>query len=288
MISNFILNQGRYLFRGVRILAFHSVPDRSKFERNIKYILNHYNIISVEKLQIEAYLNKRPSLIITFDDGYSSVIENGLPVLKMYNVPAIMFVCPGIILGMKTFWWDIVSEYINYTFNEPIKRKVEEIKLKRYLKSINDVKRREIVDELNSKMRLKVKHNIADISMLKEWLDAGMILGNHTWDHPILNMCTNEEQVSQIKSSHYKLMEMFGSAPKFFAYPNGNVSDIAIDTLQELDYEFAFLFNHKIAKQSDDRFKISRLRLDADASLHRTASIVSGWHDFMFHSFKNI
>ena len=102
LIPKFIL---RYR---VRILAFHDVKDKTKFEKLINYLNRNYNIISMEDFKRHV-LEKNPlpkySLIITFDDGDISVLENGLPVLKKYNCPATVFIITDYINKNVDFWF---------------------------------------------------------------------------------------------------------------------------------------------------------------------------------------
>lgn len=43
------------------------------------------------------------SFLVTFDDGYTSVRDDALPVLSELGVPAVLFVCPGL-LGERSGW----------------------------------------------------------------------------------------------------------------------------------------------------------------------------------------
>lgn len=92
-----------------RILLYHefteTVPTETKysvvstpkrFEENICYLLNHgYTIIPLEAL-IEFQNNTRAlpqkSVVLTFDDGYTSNYSLIFPILKKYNIPATIFV----------------------------------------------------------------------------------------------------------------------------------------------------------------------------------------------------
>src|SRR5690606_31850115 len=73
---------------------------------------------------------------------------------------------------------------------------------------------------------------------------AGVAVGNHTLTHPCLHQCTGEAIAKEIGQAHAILSEVLGRAPRAFAYPNGDVDRRAIQTLKELEYETAFLFDH--------------------------------------------
>ncbi|MFD0274845.1 polysaccharide deacetylase family protein [Kitasatospora sp. NPDC127111] len=53
-------------------------------------------------LTLDRYLNgdvPRRSVLVTFDDGYRSMLDEGLPLLRRLRVPATVFVLPGLLDG---------------------------------------------------------------------------------------------------------------------------------------------------------------------------------------------
>lgn len=88
------------------ILSYHEIAEKSQtldstyavsphnFEQQMHWLVeNGYNFISVEDiLKYHKNGKKLPNkaVLITFDDGYSSVYENAFPVLKKYKIPTII------------------------------------------------------------------------------------------------------------------------------------------------------------------------------------------------------
>ncbi len=94
------------------ILAFHNTDDRfsiginnykpNKLKRLCKYLkVEDYKFCAL--LEILASPNKQSSLSFTFDDGYKSFLENAIPILKEYSIPATVFISSGMI-GRKNSW----------------------------------------------------------------------------------------------------------------------------------------------------------------------------------------
>jgi len=74
------------------VLCYHSVPwDRVKRFKHQMAILDRTAKSLPADFQGELQNGIRHA-IVTFDDGYNSVIENALPVLKMYRIEATLFV----------------------------------------------------------------------------------------------------------------------------------------------------------------------------------------------------
>ena len=53
-------------------------------------------------------LPERP-VLITFDDGYRSVLTIAAPILAAYNLPAAVFVCTGPMADRRLLWFDDVA-----------------------------------------------------------------------------------------------------------------------------------------------------------------------------------
>ncbi len=82
-----------------KILLFHSIEnqinkkdlyslDKDTFEKMIIFLLEmNFNFVSFN----EVYSNDN-NIIITFDDGFSSVLNNALPILEKYEIPFHVFI----------------------------------------------------------------------------------------------------------------------------------------------------------------------------------------------------
>lgn len=87
----------------VSILFYHRVADAhpndwtmpcKTFAKQIDWIERHFDIISLEEAQrrIGSGVNSRPSVALTFDDGYTDNCEFALPLLLRKNLPFTYFV----------------------------------------------------------------------------------------------------------------------------------------------------------------------------------------------------
>jgi poly-beta-1,6-N-acetyl-D-glucosamine N-deacetylase len=88
------------------ILSYHEVADRGEalvplyavtptdFVRQLDWLRNHgYRFVGVDDV-LAARQGKRPlpdkAVLVTFDDGYQSVYDHAWPVLKLFNIPAVI------------------------------------------------------------------------------------------------------------------------------------------------------------------------------------------------------
>jgi peptidoglycan/xylan/chitin deacetylase (PgdA/CDA1 family) len=112
---------------------------------------------------------------------------------------------------------------------------------------------------------------------LLTWVAAGHSLGNHTWDHPLLDRCEPDEQRRQVAQAHEWITGKFDPDHLLFAYPNGNRTALSERVLRELGYRGAVLFDHRLSNLSEP-LRISRLRSNADGNLARFRATLSGVH----------
>ena len=112
-------------YQTVPVLTYHKFtrngsPDamtvrEADFEAQMRYLReNGYRVIPLddlfEFLQFRRQIPAR-SVVITFDDGWRSMYDIALPVLKKYGYPATLFVYTDLIVGSRdTLSWDQVRE----------------------------------------------------------------------------------------------------------------------------------------------------------------------------------
>ncbi|MEU4464762.1 polysaccharide deacetylase family protein [Streptomyces sp. NPDC024017] len=101
--------------RGPLVLMYHGVGRRSaeedffnlfvspdRLRRQLTALLRR----GWTPLTLDAYLHRtvpRRSVLLTFDDGYQAMVDEGLPVLRELKVPATVFVLSGL-LGGRSRW----------------------------------------------------------------------------------------------------------------------------------------------------------------------------------------
>ena len=265
----------------LRVLAYHAVPDAASFERQVGYLIRHFNLITARQAVAVIARNEtidRP-LWITFDDGDSSIVERGLAALNEFDVSATLFVCPGMIDSTEPFWWEVIEMAIAEKV-ELEGRLVAPGELSR-LKLVHDNERRvqvrKIGEALEDRIGRRPMGDQLTTGDLHRWIAAGNFLGNHTWDHPLLNMCEPQEQRQQIAAAHEWLTDNFSLDNLLFAYPNGNHSPAAEAILRELGYAVGVLFDHRVHRGRNP-LQTSRIRVNSADGLSEFKAKVSGIH----------
>ena len=172
--------------------------------------------------------------MVTFDDGYFSN-SRVVPVLEEFDVPAVVFVSTGHVMGGKCFWWDVLyREGLGRGASAAeIAEETERLKLLRTEEVEADLARRFGRDALRPRGDADRPFTAAE---LKDFAAHRLVtLGNHTADHAILPRYTPEEMRRQLRDAQDVLREVTGAAPAAVAYPNGEYSDAVVEAARSVD-----------------------------------------------------
>ena len=106
--------------RGV-ILMYHSITrstlnpqylrvDPDRFASHIQAVSETFEAVPLVTLA-ERVLTGMPGAVvaISFDDGYADNLEQALPILRRFGVPATIFVATGPVFSGERFWWEEVE-----------------------------------------------------------------------------------------------------------------------------------------------------------------------------------
>ena len=87
------------------------------------YLKKNYNLVSLDNL-LNFEKKDKPSISITFDDGYKDNLVHALPVLNELNVPATIYVITKFFENDFSIWWCELQDYlwknlenIKFTYN---------------------------------------------------------------------------------------------------------------------------------------------------------------------------
>lgn len=281
----------RALGERLRVLAYHGIDDPLRFDAQMAELRRHYRPVSASDvicaLDGKAALPDR-AVWVTFDDADPGVVRAGAPVLARHDISATLFVCPGLVDTEEPFWWDVVAAATEQGVSG-----LTTAQLLTELKQADDADRRSRVADLQRALEERGNRSWhgsqVTSQQLISWLNAGHSIGNHSWDHPCLDRCTPENARHQVRDADDWIRRFDPHAPRLFAYPNGNWSPAVEAELVELGYAVGLLFDHQLASSaSPDRMRLSRLRIDAAADIHRFRAVVSGAHSTAFHLARSL
>lgn len=275
--------------RQVRVLAYHAIDDPEGFARQVEVLAHRYHPISLADLDAArtgaAALPDR-AVLVTFDDGYRSVLTEAAPLLRSYRIPAVAFVVAGLLDSQKPFWWDEAAALARQGGRTRTMTWTDPVELVRRLKEVPDERRLEALADLRSSASgPSPEGRHVTRAELGELRAHGFTIGNHSLTHACLPKCTASKIAQEIEEAHATLTDALGESPKTFAYPNGDADGRCRQVLKRLGYRVAFLFDHRITRYRDQHpLALSRLRVSTHAEPARFDAILAGTHSMVHHA----
>ena len=227
------------------------------FEKQISYLKKKYSIISLN----DNWDNiTKPSVIITFDDGYFDNYKNAFPILCKYEVPATIFVSTGRLNTISEPWCDDIERIIllnNKLIGKEITIDFNFLGKKRmYIKDKDDLRimyhivhdtllkmssthRDSIIRDFISKYGaapIREEHRYLNDVELKKMSESPIItIGGHTVTHTRLSNQDRYTQKKEIIESKKCLEKIIGKEVTTFSYPFGGKKDYNEDTIDILE-----------------------------------------------------
>ena len=233
------------------VIMYHNISKKQKlvnkycvsqqqFENDLKYIQSKgYNCISTKELIDYVYngykLPEKP-FMITFDDGHESFYEIAYPLLKKYNMKAIM---------------SIVGEYTNlYSQQEDHNIDYSYLNWKQ-------------VNELNNNDFTEIQNHTFDMHKITSIRKgAGKAKGESFEDFKKI-------LIKDTKKLNTLILNYTGKKSNIFTYPYGNISEKSEEILKEIGFLGAFTCSEKVnflTGNPDELYKIGRFNRDGRIS----------------------
>lgn len=237
--------------RRLSIFAYHGIWDTDdvcrdeaisveQFDWQMRLLSRVFNIIPL-KQAIAAMENgtlPKRAVVLTFDDGYENNLSVALPVLQKYRVPATFFITASAV-QQGVMWNDLVKEAIYRC--DKAELNMPELGLEQ-VGICSTAEKSELIDQLLEKlkaMRLQQQREAVALicqrtgitperrlmlteQQLRQFASTeGVTVGCHTFYHPMLSVCSQDEVMADLQASKAYLQEIVGEPVDYFAYPYG-------------------------------------------------------------------
>jgi peptidoglycan/xylan/chitin deacetylase (PgdA/CDA1 family) len=260
------------------VLSFYAHnPNRQLFEKCIIWLRNKgFRFISSKEL-VDIIENKqkiKKAVWLSFDDGWKGNVENVIPILEKYNIPATFFISTKPIED-GYFWWTIAEKYKSLL---PISFKD--------LWSIPENQRKEIIENIVNNIRNKgveIEREAMTIEDIQRISKNNLVtIGSHTVNHAIIPNCTDVELEYEINNSKKELENWTGKEVKYFSYPNGDFDGREKEILEKYGFELAATTENKFISLESDIYFIPRFSVMNDGSFAENLCHMLGiWQPFI-------
>lgn len=273
------------------ILIFHQVlarpdplrpdaPDAFLFEQQLTTLAEYFQVLPLAEGIERLRRNTLPAraACISFDDGYADNAEVALPLLRRLELSATFFIATGFLDG-GCMWNDRLIEAVRSAPGPRLD--LSKFGLGAYaLQNMEDRRRTaetligalkylapsERADKVAAIAQACGAHSAPRLMMtraqLRELHAAGMDIGGHTVNHPILAAVERETARAEIMQGKEEIEQIVGRRIALFAYPNGRpIRDYSAEHVQlvrELGFDAAVSTGWGAARTGDDVYQLPR------------------------------
>jgi peptidoglycan/xylan/chitin deacetylase (PgdA/CDA1 family) len=277
---------------GVAVLTYHRVGtpddvfpclDVGLFRSHMRWLRENCVVIAPEEVREHAGRSdgRRPTVAVTFDDGYRGFHDHAYPVLRELGIPAAVFLATRFMDEGGLAWWDTLYLAVRRTrarraalpwapetpfdLAEEGGREGFLRACKRHLKSVPEVEKERWLGQILRSLEVERELDV-DRQMLT-WSEVGATVGlirygGHTHTHAILSRVDRARMEQEIRTCRDRIEAETGVAPHMFAYPNGQPGDFTEEckaVLRRHGFEIAFATGGGFNREDTDWMEIQRI-----------------------------
>jgi len=225
---------------------------------SLEFLRKHkFNIVSIDEVAYAVEREKplpSKSVAFTLDDGYFDQVESATDIFAEFDCPATFYVSTGFVQGDLWFWADKVQFIVencnvrqfkqlfvlfpNLALHSTSRDMVASIIIKRF-KSCAIEKINRIISATAIQIGLEIPQVAPEKYRPTSWHDLrniekrGMMVGAHSYSHPILSREDDETSKNEIERSTIDVNNELQNPSKVFCYPVGRTHDFS---QREIDY----------------------------------------------------
>lgn len=199
------------------------------------------------------------AVALTFDDGYRDNLTLAAPLLRRLSMPATVFLVPGLLDRTVHAWWERLGwaiteatvpslsyDGVDYPLADTTARIAAQRAVEEDIKTLTHTERAALIEDFVERLQPRGSFDADDLFL--DWdaaatlPDAGLTVGSHTMEHPILSRESAGDQQFSLRESKRLLQDRIGVEVPILAYPNGTRNDYDTTTLTEVEaagYEYA-------------------------------------------------
>lgn len=294
--------------QGILILNYHRIgdgrdspydrelwsADEEAFDAQMACLARHCDVISPGDIDSIAGRRGR-HVLVTFDDGYIDNYQAAFPILRARGVPATFFIATGFIDRPRLPWWDEIAWRVRSTAQPrldlrpwlPAPLALGEAREDAIHAILCAFKSLRADDSAHLMARLREATGQAtpervdglwmDWDMIREMGAAGMTIGGHTVDHPVLSRLPPERQCEEVEGCAARIRAETGRPMEYFAYPVGSQWAFDADTracMEAAGVRRAFSYYGGHARADSPRFDTPRMAVEPTVALPDLAAML--------------
>lgn len=299
---------------GATIVVYHSVVDEADspwvdprfsvplglFERQMRFLTRKRRVVRLDALIEMLRRGQSPpegTVVITFDDGYKSVLEKAAPVLAHYELPAVLFLPTGIVSRSESQWTDVLYAGFNFRTRHILDLPHEGIGPMHLRDSVElraaylAISERLIHTQKDHRDRLlgetleQLRPSRRPPRLILDWdeiarlrrMHPGFDLGVHTRNHLDLTACDPDTLAEEVSGSVRDLWDALRLVARSFSFPYGRSNATSRDAVIQAGLASAVVTDPPaLIRAGADLFTLPRY--SAPPNLSMFSFVTSGAH----------
>lgn len=279
-----------------------TVVRQSEFRRQMQFLLANFDIVDLD-VGIQRLSGKeggnRPFAVITFDDGYSGVLETIHPIMEEMRAPYTVYLATRAIQDQSIYWYDKIINLVrcneevtvtvpadtgNLMFRIP-NTKNDKTKwaavqqLLEHLKTRPHEERYRLADSIYKTLnpqkpllRMLTAHEVRCLSQ-----SPLVTIGAHTHGHELLDQLADAEIKLTLAQCNDCISSWAGTAARHFAYPNGNFNSRVAKIIEEVGFGTAVTTQQGLWDSVANLYEIPRIPVGRFDSMNFFRAKVAGF-----------
>jgi peptidoglycan/xylan/chitin deacetylase (PgdA/CDA1 family) len=229
------------------------------FRQHLDALSSLGEIVPLAQLLETPDSTERPRFAITFDDDDVGHVKNALPVLQAAEAPATFFLSGRALHDLPPYWWTVLEHSIRL---KGLDHTCDALGLRRMggrrpMDLAAAVEGTPLAAQITNLLPTPGEPAMGrpDIRRLVE---AGMAVGFHTLDHPILTMLCEPDLDAAMIAGRRELAAAAGTAVDFLAYPHGRANAAVTLAAKRAPFVAAWATGGRPITHRSDRFVLGR------------------------------
>ena len=282
----------------LNVLIFHRVlpqpdplfpdeVDAARFDELLGWVKSWFHVLPLDEAARRLQEGSLPAraAALSFDDGYADNHDVALPLLQKHGLPCSFFVATGFLDGGR-MWNDTLIEAVRlsdkavldlrglqdgrgedlgqHALGGTAGRRAALGQLIERVKYLPPEPRVACVNAIAARAEVSPPDDLMMSSQqVRALRRAGMQIGAHTVNHPILAKLDAQQAADEMGRSRDVLQALLGEKVGLFAYPNGRpgtdyLPEVHPALARELGFDAAVSTRWAAARRTDDVFQIPR------------------------------
>ncbi|HZR63525.1 MAG TPA: polysaccharide deacetylase family protein [Terriglobales bacterium] len=255
------------------------------FEVALRFITSYYNPVSLNDVLDGRTLPPRP-VLLTFDDGYASVMKWAAPLCSRLGVPAILFLNSSFLDNRRLAPDNLVCYLCNVMGLDIINSAVRAMMgadsprihsmadvFSHFFPAITRSERQRFLNLLIDMAGIDEARLAEEAGLylsrkqIAELASKGFEIGNHTATHVRCRSLTAADMFAEVEGNRAELETVSGKQVRSFSVPYGATADLTQDVVLHLKasgHQAVFLSESVANNRTADRFHLDRVSIQAD------------------------